>query len=358
MVTRAQSGSLGQVLTKQLFHHPKVLMMAASCVLILSAIPGMPFLVMGPIGTLLFIYAFAKFKRKEKKEAKVQERTILFAPPLEIQLGIHAVSFAEPLQEKMIEIRKKVAAHLGFTVPKVKISDNVELPLNGWKILIRGWVALSGREANIQELSHLLQGAIVEHAHELICRQDVLHLIQEVKNIDSAIIEELIPSKLSVGHLLKVLQNLLKEKIPIKDMVTILEILADHVGNDKNVDLEKLTEKVRTGLAKGISETFFGKAKRAHVITLDPKVEQIFDVTEGKLRPKVLDQLTQELLNKINESARKGIQAVIVTSADSRIHVRKCLEGPLPSLPVLSYREITADVEIHKIGHISNEILI
>jgi len=115
-----------------------------------------------------------------------------------------------------------------------------------------------GREAELNLLLQHFREVIYAHAHELINRQDVALMLQEVKRFDCAVVDEIYPKKLSLGQILKVLQHLLKERVPIRDFVTILEILADHAVGEKS-DLEVLIEEVRQGLAGKISEDFLAK---------------------------------------------------------------------------------------------------
>lgn len=355
MVTRASVGSVGKLVTRQIFHQPKVLLIAAAIVFFLSLVPGMPFLIMLPIGFGLCVYAVLKLRKKEKKSP--QEKKSFFHSPLEIQLGVNAVRIAEQIIELLPEIRRKISAKLGIIIPQASISDNPDLPPHGWKIFIKGVAVSHGRETELPSLTASLSNVLEKYAYELICRQDVLQIIEEVKKFDPALIEELIPKKLVTGHVLKILKNLLKEKIPINDMATIFEVLADHI-DDKKPDLEMLTEKVRQRLARGISQSFFGKSKLAHVIAMDPHVENIVEVSNGKLRPRAIEQLLQEVQRHFTAARLQGIEPVVVTSAGVRAKLKKMLEEHFPELPVLSYSEIAHDVEINKIGYLGNEILI
>lgn len=359
MVTRASSGSLSKTLAKQVFHHPKVLLMAGGIVLVLSFVPGMPVLVMIPISGAFLLSSFMRFKggRKDVQTEKKQAPLSLFVHPVEVELGYQVVLLADSLFQRLSDIRKQVAAHLGVTVPQVQISDNADLAPTAWRIRVKGTLAASGRGDELPILVNALKCVVEENAHELLTRQDVVQMIQDVKRYDSAVVEELIGKKLAIGQVLKVLQNLLKEGIPIRDFVTILEILADHAKGDQS-DLDALTEAVRGGLSRGISEEFFGKTQIAHVITIDPKVEQILEVSKGKIRPATVDKLSLSLIAFTEQAAKKGVKPVVVTQAATRSKLKKLIEKQLPQLPVLSYKEVSPAVELREIGNVSNEVLI
>lgn len=358
MVTRASSGSLGKTLPKQFFHHPKVMLISGGALLFLSFVPGMPMVVMVPTSMVLLLIGYLQTRHLQprEKEFPLYKEGRLFVHPLEVQLGYQIVLFAEPLQEQVSEIRHQIMAHLGVRLPSVAISDHAELSPTGWRILVRGVRVASGRDPEFAFLVRKLKELFETYVHELLNRQDVAQMVQEIKNYDSAVVDELIPKKLSIGQILKVLQNLLKEKIPIRDFVTILEVLADH-GRGENSDLDQLTEEVRRGLSRGISEEFFGKTHTAHVITLDPKVEQMLDASKGSLRPKAIDKLSRSL-TQLNEKAKKqGLKPVVVTKGCARASLRRVIENQLPELHVLSYQEVASDVELQTVGVVSNEVL-
>ncbi len=359
MVTRASSGSLSRTLTKQVFHHPKVLFMAGMTVLVLSFVPGMPFLVMLPISAAFLLASYAQGKRKGEPQKQEKRTTVhsLLVHPLEVELGYEVVQLADPLFQRLTEIKKHVAAHLGVSVPKVQISDNPDLSGTAWQIRVRGNLVASGRGAELRSLEKALIQVIEQHAHVLLTRQDVAQMIQDVKRHDSVVVEELIGKKLNVGQIVRVLQNLLKEGVPIRDFVSILEILADHAKGDAS-DLEELSEAVRHGLSRGISEEFFGKTHIAHVIRIDPKVEQILNVSKGIVRPATIDKLARSLLTFSEQATSRGLRPVVVTDTVTRAKLKKLIEKQLPELSVLSYKEVASDVELNEIGTVSNEVLI
>ncbi|MEZ5314606.1 MAG: flagellar biosynthesis protein FlhA [Chlamydiales bacterium] len=358
MVTRASCGSLGKTLTKQVFHHPKVLLMAGGTMVLLSFVPGMPMLVMVPIGAIFLICSYFQFKADTPLDQREKKPTSsLFVHPLEIELGYEVVSLAEAFLQNLPKIRKTIGRHLGVSVPYVHITDHAELGPTAWRMRVKGMVVASGREANLQILIKIFTEIAEEHIYELLNRQDIAQMIQDVKCYDSAVVEELIGKKLTIGQLVKVLQNLLKEKIPIRDFVTILEILADHAKGERS-DIMELTEAVRMGLSRGISEEFFGKTHIAYAITVDPKVEQILDVSKGKIRPAMFNKLMTSLVKLTEEAEQRGIHPILITTVTTRAKLKKIIENKFPQLPVLSYKEVGQDVEVKEIGHLSQEVLI
>lgn len=359
MVTRASSGSLGEALTKQIFHHPKVLLIGGLTVLCLSFVPGMPQLVMFPISAALLFSAYVQFKGKkdDKKTSDRPNSPSLFVHPIEVELGYQLVLLADPLFGRLKEIRKEIASHLGIRLPQVQIADNGSLSPTVWRIKVKGVAVKTGRGAELVTLAKALTEVVEAHAHELLTRQDVAQMLQEAKSVDSAVVEELIGKKLNVGQIVKVLHNLLKERVPIRDFVTILEILADHAKGEAS-DLDELTEHVRLGLSRGISEEFFGKTHLAHAITLDPKVEQMLEASKGKMRPATVDKLARTLITLTEQAAKRGIKPILITEVNTRSKLKKLIEKQLPDLPVLSYKEITADIELNEIGNVSTEVLI
>ncbi|NGX60919.1 MAG: Flagellar biosynthesis protein FlhA [Chlamydiae bacterium] len=357
MMTRASRGSVGQSLTKQVFSHGKVLLFSGLILLVLSLIPGMPRLVMLPMGGVFLYFGGRRVWKKPSSEEQTVQETSTLVSPVEVLLGFEGVEFAKPLHEKLGEIRKQVTKQLGAILPSISIADSVELPPSGWAIHIKGFKVAGGREVSLPLLVQELEKVLKHHAHELLNRQIVAEWIQEVRVCDSAVVEELIPKKLSLGQVTRVLQNLLREGVPIQDRVTILELLADH-GQGEKSDLNEITEQVRLGLSRGICERVFGKTRQGHVILLDPKVEQMVEVASGKMRPATIDKLARSLLEIEAKATKRGVYPVLLTKGSSRIEVKRMIEKHLPHLPVLAYREVADDVELETIGMISQEVLL
>ncbi|MFN0065384.1 MAG: FHIPEP family type III secretion protein [Chlamydiales bacterium] len=363
IVTRASSGSLSHSLTKQMFNHPKVILMAGVMVLLLSFVPGMPFFVMLPISTTLLIYSRVLSKKKKEKRETItiasQHQNFSFSS-LEVRLGANLVPLAEGLYLELPNLRKKIKENLGIEVGAIKIEDSLDLSCGSYQIRLRQVPIYQGRENSLCTMLEKIEEELEIHAFELINRQDLTRMIEEVRRVDNAVVEELVGKKLSIGQILKVLQNLLRERIPITDFVTILELLADHVH--ENTEIDYLTKRVREGLSRSITEKFFGKSHQAYVITLDPKVERMLDVATKKeesfLRPSTIDKIARRLIELHEEAVAKGVQPVVFTANEARTPLKRIIEKRLPQLMVFAYNEIESKVEIRQVGRVSNEVLL
>lgn len=361
IMTRASSGSVGSTLPAQMMGNPQVMWLAAGTLVALGLIQGMPHLIMIAMGGALGLYAFTLRPKKavviESPRTKgVEEALTVY--PLEVNLGLQRIEQAPELFKSIPQIRKELAAKLGVVVPAIHIADDLSLGKREYSVKIRGVKVFLSDEGRVEEIAKRVATVIESNAHTLLNRQEVAKMVEKARLEDSAVVEELIPSKITSGHILKVLQNLLREHIPIRDFVSILEVMADHLQAGGSNDPEILTEKVRLGLAKGISEHFFGKSKVAHAITLDPKVEEMLRLSYQKqelaLRPKTMEKIEE----RVAELFEQNSEAVVVTSATSRKGLQKLLERRWPHVPVLSFGEIAPDITMTSVGVISNDVLI
>lgn len=343
---------------------------------------------------------------------------VLFIDPMEIELGYGLIPLVDPQQggellNRITVIRRQVASELGIVVPPIRIRDNMTLESDLYVIKIKGieiargslqidsflamnpgqvsqtvpgiettepafglpaiWISAGQREQAemfgytvVDALSVLathLTELIHGHAHELLNRQEVTRLIDNAKPYASAVIEELIPNLLTVGHILRVLQGLLKERIPIRDIVSILEVLADHAQQTQ--DAEVLIEYVRQGLARSISKQFASDDEVIYVMTFDPKVEQMMMESIEKnemgsrmvMRPQTIQKIAEEVDRLIEDAAKLSAAPTLLTTPMIRSHVHKILERPFPRLPILSVSEIVTDMEIKSLGVVSSEVL-
>ena len=298
---------------------------------------------------------------------------------------------------------------MGIVVQPIRIRDNLQLKTNQYVVKIRGTVIASSElmptmllsmdpsgdgmelpgiktieptfglpavwinkdqkeEAEIRGLTvvdpitvmatHLTE-TIKAHSYELLGRQEVKMLVDNIKEKYSAVVEELIPDLMTVGELQKVLQNLLREKVPIKDMVTIMESLADNSRNTKDIDL--LTEYVRFALARTICNQIVDDNRVVTVVTLSPQIEEIVSANTQKSMqgsfPAVDPDTTTRILEKIRETIDRvyfyNNQPVILVSPNIRPVFRKLIEMVYPHIMVLSLNEIPNDVEIRTEGVVS-----
>lgn len=336
--------------------------------------------------------------------------------PLEIEIGYNLISLTDESQggdllQRLAAVRRQCASEMGILVRPIRIRDNMQLQYNNYVIKIRGvqitggdlmpghhlamdpmgqdlkfngiptteptfnlpawWV--NGEDREFVELNgftvvdcstvlvtHLTE-VLKQYAHELMGRQEVKELIDMVKEKNSAVVEELIPDMLSLGEIQKVLQNLLKEKVPVRDMVTILEALAD--GSRLNKDPDYLTDSVRQSLSRTICQRHADETGKLSVITLHPRLEQnlqeSIQQTQFGAYPVLDPQMARKLLDKLNnvveDTTMKGANPVILCSPRVRLPFRRFIERYLPNLAVLSLNEIPANVEVEAIGTVSVE---
>ena len=206
--------------------------------------------------------------------------------------------------------------------------------------------------------THLTE-VIRSHLDELLTRQDVQNLINNIQEANTTLISELVPKMLSVGEIQKVLQNLLREGISIRDLVTIFETLADNATSTRDTDV--LTEYVRQSLKRAISNKYFPPNEMTSVVTLDPKIEQeimgsIKQTEQGTYINLELDK-TQTILKSVGEEMEKmeelGKNPIIVTSPIVRLYFKKLTEEQFQDLIVVSYNEIDSNVELQSIGMVT-----
>jgi flagellar biosynthesis protein FlhA len=204
-------------------------------------------------------------------------------------------------------------------------------------------------------ITHLTE-IIKNHAYEILCREDVQKLIENLKKESPTIVDELTPGIMPLGNVQEVLKNLLKEHVPIRDMATILETIADHVPTTKDTDL--LTEYVRQRLSRTICQRYQNGEGKIGVVSFDPQLEQsianaIHKTERGNvlaLEPNMAQKLIDRLIEVIKGSLASGYEVVLLTSSNVRSHVRRLIENALPQVAVLSYKEISSGVKIDSVG--------
>jgi flagellar biosynthesis protein FlhA len=336
---------------------------------------------------------------------------LLAVEPLEAEIGYALVPLVDEgqqgdLLQRVRVMRKQLAFELGVMVPAVRIRDNIQLPSNDYVIRLRGarvasgalmprhllalnttgtatpidgvattdpsfglpavWITHDQRgqaEAagyNVVEpqtvLSTHLMETIRDHAADLLSRQNTREMLDELKTTHPALVEDVVPNKLSLGVVHRVLQRLLREGLPIRDLVSILEALSDAAEQTK--DPEALTEHVRRTLSTVIVQMLGGGEAPIRAITVGPRLEvglmQLFS-PRGREGQRSLDpeELTSALhsLNRIVESARRDGQIPpLVTPPGLRVGIRRLVEPILPRLPVISLGELPAQTPIQNIS--------
>ena len=336
---------------------------------------------------------------------------LLTLDPMELEIGFGLIPLVEEgqggdLLDRITMIRRQTAMELGLVVPPIRIRDNMQLATEGYCIKIRGtevaraelmagrylainaigsretvpgvstkeptfglpaiWIEerLKGeaerRGYTVVDLPSVIATHLTEvvrsHAGELLTRQDVQKLIDNTKTVNSAVVDELLPGLLGVGDVQKVLQALLKERVPIRDMVTILETLADNARSTK--DAEILTEYVRQALFRTITKTNLSPDGAIHALTLEPQLEQsIADAVQRgergsflSLDPRMVQPLFGSLTREIEAMSRAGRQPLVICSPAVRRHFKRLVEKVLPNLVVLSYNELDPKTEIQPAG--------
>lgn len=312
------------------------------------------------------------------------------------------------LLERVVMIRRNIVLELGAIIPQIRLQDNIKLSPNQYTIFIKGvevaggeimfdhymamnsgyveeeidgietvepfaglpamWISESQRE-RAEALGYTvvdppaiiathLTEVVRQHLHELLSRQDVQKLINHVKETHNVLVDELLPKYMSVGEVQKVLSKLLKESVSIRDLVTILETLADYAPITRDTDM--LTEYVRAALRRAISKKFFGQGVNT-VITLDPTLEQTLtgniQKTEIGSFVNIDPQLSQKVFDSLKKEVSKltslGVMPIILTSPFVRMYFKQLVDEIAPDLVVLSYGEIDQTAEVQSVGMVS-----
>ncbi|GAB7388234.1 flagellar biosynthesis protein FlhA [Bacillaceae bacterium] len=353
---------------------------------------------------------------QEMEEVRSPESVVhlLQVDPIELELGYGLIPLADANQggdllDRVIMIRRQCALELGLIVPVVRIRDNIQLKPNEYVLKIKGnevargellldhYLAISpgvedeslvgiatvepvfgspalwiGEEMKEKaELSgytvvdppsviatHLTE-MIKKHAHELLGRQETKQLLDHVKESAAAVVEELVPNLLSVGEVQKVLQNLLKEKVSIRNLVTIFETLADYAGYTKDTNV--LTEYVRQALARQITQQYVEKGETLPVITagasLEKRISENIQQTEHgsylALDPETTQRICHAIREEVEKFLKSGRQPILLTSPAIRMYLRQLVERTVPDVPVLSYNELEPDVQVQSVGVIN-----
>ena len=358
---------------------------------------------------------------EEKEETPSQElpeteelSNLIQVDKLEMEVGYNLISLVLPEQggdflDRVAMIRKQTAMELGIIVPPVRILDNLQLEPNDYRIKLKGveisrfeilpdhylamesgvttatidgveteepafgtpalWIEESQKEeaemANYTIVdppsvmaTHLTE-IIKSHAHELLGRQEVQELIDNLKDDYSAVIDELVPDLLSLGEIQKVLQNLLWEGIPIKNLVTILETLADYAPKTKDINL--LTEYVRQALSRQLTSLYVEENKDIYVITLDPELEdelsQSLDQSDQgnylALEPQRAQDLIQKIVNQVQTLLEQGHDPILLTSPAIRRPLKELTARSFEDLNVISFSELESDVNLQVLGTVS-----
>ena len=342
-------------------------------------------------------------------EEKIEE--FLHPDPFEIEIGYGLIPLVDTNQggnllKRISTIRKNLALEMGVVIPPIRIRDNIQLQSNEYMFKIHGIKAANGnvmmdyylvlnpddgapftgiptkeptfnlpamwiseKEKEKAEVAgyttveppaviatHLME-ILKASAHKLLDRQETQQMLDHLKNSHAAVVEGLVPDLVPLGVVTQVLKYLLTEKIPIRNLVQILETIADYSPFSK--DPEVLTEYVRTALAETITETYKLEQNQILVATLDPQLEDqiINSVKSGQgnnhnlgFSPQQVQKFFEFVGEKVEQMVTRGFLPTLLVSPQIRRHVRKFIQPILPNVSVLSYTELTADTNLQSVG--------
>ena len=378
--------------------------------MILSAVTG---------GLAYTIFRSLKESARIEEESKVQEEKAIPSdqfdalPPLDtlaIEVGYGLIPLVDieqggQLLDRIKSLRRQIARELGIIVAPVHIQDNMQLKPGEYTILLKGneiargelmanyylamnpnatdekidgidtreptyglpalWIKEEAKENALAKgftvvdlatvLTTHLSEIIKRHSHELFGRQDVQQLLDAVKETHPKVVEELVPNLLPLGGVVQVLQNLLREQVPIRDLLTILETLADWSPATKDLDI--LAEHVRHALARTITKMHLTPEGNIAAITLGHSLESAISealqqTDHGSflsLDPSVAQQMMNNLAASLEKMSSLNYQPVVMCSAQIRYHVKRLIDRFMPHIAVLSYDEILSKVEIQSL---------
>jgi flagellar biosynthesis protein FlhA len=342
-------------------------------------------------------------------------QSLLDVDAMSLEFGRGLVPLADPacvgggLMARIESIRREVAVELGIIVPSVAVRKNERLDVNDYVIRIKGQVVARGEAYPGQSLAidngsasgplcggtltkepafglpaywvteseradaERLRYAVVEaadtltihltevikaHAHELLTRQEVKGLLDNLRARAPAVVDEVVPALVKPGELQKVLQNLLRERVPVRDLETILETLGDWAPRTKDIDL--LTAYVRAAMARTICKHLVDAGDRLWCLTLDPSLE---DLVSGHLErsagstlpPQTAERVVKRLAEKAAELTQDGRPGVVLCSPQVRSALRRVIEAGLPHVAVLGYNEVVPEVAVEAVAMVGLE---
>ena len=371
-------------------------------------------------GLAFFLFRAARTSMALEEESQDQETTEASSdqldalPPIDvlaIEVGYSLIPLVDVAQDgelldRIKSIRRQVALEIGIIVPPVHIQDNMQLKPGEYTILLKGneiargelmtnyylamnpgtadeemdgiptteptyglpatWIKESKKENALAKgytvvdlatiMTTHLSDIIRRYSHELIGRQEIQQMLNNLKQSHPKVVEELVPNLLPLGGVVKVLQNLLREQVPVRDLLAIMETLADWASVTKDVDV--LTEHVRHSLARTITKSHLLPEGSLQVITLGHTVESAIadalqQTEQGSfmaLQPETASTIMNNLAHKLEKAAAANLQPLILCSAQIRLHFKKLVDRFMPNTPVLSYDEILNDVDIQSFG--------
>ncbi|KRG71046.1 flagellar biosynthesis protein FlhA [Pseudoxanthomonas dokdonensis] len=426
LVTRAsRSQDMGKAMVGQVFGQHKALAVAAGLIGIVGLVPGMPNVVFLTLAAVLGYLAWKLWKKSLQPADSVAEAA-LPAPgntsaelswdelrptdPLGLEVGYRLITLVDKAQggelmSRIKAVRRKLTHELGFLIPPVHIRDNLELPANGYRVLVHGipvasaeihpdrelaldpggafgpiegipgkdpafgldatWIqphqhalaeslgytVVDAATVVATHLSHLLRG----QAPELLGHEEVQQLLATLSRSAPKLVEDLTPKALPLATVVRVLQNLLIERVPLRQLRRIVEALVEHAP--QTTDPAALTALVRTALGRFIVQEISGMAAELPVYTLAPALERVLqDSTQGTgaaLEPGLAERLHQSLAQCVSQQDAKSEPAVVLVPGSVRAALARLVRHSVPSLSVLAYNEVPEDKRLKLLGTIS-----
>jgi flagellar biosynthesis protein FlhA len=352
-----------------------------------------------------------QIKATEMRKPQERAEDLLKVDTLGLEIGYGLIPLVDTRQggdllNRISSIRKQLAGELGIIVPPIRIRDNVQLRPNQYQIKIKG-IKVAEYELMVDHLMAINPGFIEEKldgfdtsdpafdlsatwiipnlkemaeaqgytvvdsssvvathltevirnaASEILTRQDVHHLVNTLKEDYPALVDSVIPEIVPLGTLQKVLIGLLKERVPVRDLATIVETASDYIGVTKDTDV--LTEYVRMSLKRQITDLYRGRDNKIYVFTIDPVVEQqlsdsVQSTKQGLmlvLDPAMTESLIEKMSSQSDLMTAAGHTPACICSPNIRLALRRLVEAAKPQLAVISYNEILQDVELVSTG--------
>jgi flagellar biosynthesis protein FlhA len=419
IVTRASSDArLGLDVSRQLFGHSQPLLLASCVLLAMAAFPGLPkvpfILLAGGSG-----YLGWRLRKKTEKDKKIQAtanaikpkedlEAVLRVEPISVEVGLGLVRLVEggvnsTLLKRIGVIRRQLASELGYLLPPVRVSDNLQLKAREYSILVKGtevgryelqaacelaiqpaaqapaisgtptrepaflmpavWITAdkidAARHAGytvvdpVSVLGTHLSEIVRRYAHELFSRQDAKKVVDRVGQEQPKLIEDLVPKQLSLGVVQRVFQNLLRERVSVRDSSSILEALAEGAGMTRNAVL--LTEFVRQAIRRSIVKPLLNSVGELPLYFCDPELERIVEKavehSEHSSHLNLPPQTIRHIVDRFTQTfVLPESNPGVLTSSSARYFLRQITETALPALAMLAHNEIPPGVKVISVG--------
>ncbi|MEW6535829.1 MAG: flagellar biosynthesis protein FlhA [Candidatus Auribacterota bacterium] len=350
----------------------------------------------------------------EEEDRRNKLEQLLQVDTMEIEIGYGLIPLVDvnqggTLLDRINVIRKQFASDYGMIIPSIRIRDNIQIQPNEYVIKVRDvkvaqgevepeyylamnpgtamveldghrttepafglpavWVDNSRRDYaesmgytvvdDVSVLATHLTEIIRSHLSELLSRQDVSNLLDNLKETNKAVVEEVVPNQLTLGTVHRVLQNLLRESVTIKNLSVIIETLSDYGQKIKDPDI--LSEFVRHNLGRSIIAPLLDKSGQLNVLSLDPQLEKMLaDCVQGSdrgsqiaLDPSVMQVIINNIAHKVDRLNARGEQPVLICSPSIRQHIKRMCESRMPHLTVISYAEVDPKIVLRPLDVVS-----